>query len=916
MVTVGTAVELVSNSNFRKTFEVLTGHKPYPWQESLFSEFLKDSLPADINLPTGAGKTSIIAIWLIALCHQASVGAMTLPRRLIWVVNRRVVVDQATDDAVEIRERLIAANVNPELRWLRNQLQPVGVSQDEILAISTLRGEREDNKEWSKDPSRPAIIIGTVDMIGSRLLFSGYGDGPYWRAQHVGLLGHDGLIVNDEAHLSPAFAKLLCSIESLQRGSLKPLRTVRLSATYPSGRCWPRSLDADRADERFRKVFEAQKKLVIQTVPSSRIEQTMIDLAAQSGAGRTLVFVTEPEKARKIAGAIRKKVSTEARKHVLTLTGTMRGFERDQLIAKDEFKPFAGRMRPAEDHWLVATSAGEVGINISSDRLITGCDTLDHLIQRFGRLNRFGETNGVAHLIASDKEKEERAEALKVLTTRLSENQTDGYDISPRALFGFPLDKTACSPEPRTAALHPWHVDVWSQTSLGAHPARPQVEPWLHGQEDNLPETYVAWREYTDTVANPQLVTDDDRQEVFEEYPLLAHEQLREPTIQLLKKLKELFEADDRTIEAIRRKSDGSVDAITLPKLRTNGRPIDIRDERSERAAIRELAYSQLILPPGCGQPRDGMFHPEWHLDGESADSSENAPVYDLSGAILRDGELLEGVQRESRASYRAEKQEDESYLLHRFGGFPGVVYPPEELKVLTRPKLETFARQRGFRFLLELLAKDDEGESSPETILLFFGPARKAKNASQQVLSVSTHNDDVSKTVQSLAKALRLEKDLMDALAESGSWHDLGKAREIWQRAAGNWNAETRQKLYEHPVAKPVGIMRGRQLAGFRHELASILDAKRGLDLNPDARDLVLHLIAAHHGHGRPCFRAKTYDREHLSESAQEALETVKRFGRVQRKYGAWGLAYIEAILRAADAIASDDAPEQSPNA
>jgi len=45
------------------------------------------------------------------------------------------------------------------------------------LAISTLRGELADNREWQTDPARPAIIVGTVDMIGSRLLFSGYGAG-------------------------------------------------------------------------------------------------------------------------------------------------------------------------------------------------------------------------------------------------------------------------------------------------------------------------------------------------------------------------------------------------------------------------------------------------------------------------------------------------------------------------------------------------------------------------------------------------------------------------------------------------------------------------------------------------------------------------------------------------------------------
>jgi len=71
--------------------------------------------------------------------------------------------------------------------------------KDEPLAISTLRGQFADNREWSADPSRPAVICGTVDMIGSRLLFSGYGVGFKSRPLHAGFLGQDALLIHDEA---------------------------------------------------------------------------------------------------------------------------------------------------------------------------------------------------------------------------------------------------------------------------------------------------------------------------------------------------------------------------------------------------------------------------------------------------------------------------------------------------------------------------------------------------------------------------------------------------------------------------------------------------------------------------------------------------------------------------------------------
>ena len=257
----------VAKSDFATHFEGLTGNQPYPWQQKLFDLFSTGEIPPDVNLPTGSGKTSIIGIWLLALARQAveQSQAMTIPRRLVWVVNRRVVVDQATEEAEQIRKHLAPDSGIAQLGPVRHALRSLSLGNDnrELIAISTLRGEREDNREWSEDPSRPAIIVGTVDMIGSRLLFSGYGDGRYWRAQHAGLIGHDTLIVNDEAHLTQAFAALLSKVQQRQRGTLKPFRTLRLSATHSSSECWPNSLDDDRKDGRFRRVFEAKKNVQI-----------------------------------------------------------------------------------------------------------------------------------------------------------------------------------------------------------------------------------------------------------------------------------------------------------------------------------------------------------------------------------------------------------------------------------------------------------------------------------------------------------------------------------------------------------------------------------------------------------------------------------------------------------------------------
>ena len=118
------------------------------------------------------------------------------------------------------------------------------------------------------------------------------------------------------------------------------------------------------------------------------------------------------------------------------------------------FQRFAFDAERDADCWLVATSAGEVGVNISCDRLITELDSAGHLLQRFGRLNRFGETEGVATVVVGKKNEGAELDTLAYL-------ESLGGDISPRALRENPPGPECLSPEPNRASLLPWLIDVW-----------------------------------------------------------------------------------------------------------------------------------------------------------------------------------------------------------------------------------------------------------------------------------------------------------------------------------------------------------------------------------------------------------------------------------------------------------------------
>jgi len=145
------------------------------------------------------------------------------------------------------------------------------------------------------------------------------------------------------------------------------------------------------------------------------------------------------------------------------------------------------------------------------------------------------------------------------------------------------------------------------------------------------------------------------------------------------------------------------------------------------------------------------------------------------------------------------------------------------------------------------------------------------------------------------------------EAVVLAAQTHDLGKRRQDWQRSIGNPNPQ-------EWFAKSGAGWRPRDLGSYRHEFGSVLDLLDGEvfaagEVGAEIRDLVLHLVGAHHGYGRPHFPDEyaVDSAEHTTIAAVSAAgEVPQRFARLQRRYGRWGLAYLESLLRAADYEAS----------
>lgn len=868
---------------FERTFRALTGSGPFPWQIELHRRLVAGEWErlSSCDIPTGLGKTAIIPIWLIALADRGD----DVPRRLVYVVNRRTVVDQATAEAERMRNELKEpeGGPTPEVKALRDRLASLCAldfgSESPPLAISTLRGQFADNREWSADPARPAIIVGTVDMIGSRLLFGGYGLGFKTKPLHAGFLGQDALLVHDKAHLEPALQKLIEAVRDEQRnepaplGEAKRLKVMALTATPRGGDALQLS-EADRTHPVVKKRIEARKSLHLHEYDDEKkLPERLAEFAlAHKDSKRTvLVFARTVEAVEKVVEKLKKEGQTQ----VEPLTGTLRGKERDGLVKKSVFQRFLPGADPGmESAYLVCTSAGEVGINISSDHLVCDLTTFESMAQRFGRVNRFGGRDDTRIDVLYPKHFEEgelddrRAKTLALLR----ELNEDG---SPAALGDLnPKDREeAYSPEPEYQLTSDVLFDAWALTSIrGDLPGRPPVGPYLHGLTDREPPvTHVAWRKEVEIIG-PELRGRYDPKRLLEAYPLKPQEWLRDRSSRVFKQL-ELIAKRRPDAWAWLLDDDGSVEPLTLQELADKDRK-DRIDDRT------------VLLPPSAGGLEEGF------LSGESTWADDVADDwYDEQGQKRRkrwrSNDPVPSAPKEMRLILTidtdpdADDREDAEEA------------PSEEgLAVAETSAPDRESSDRFWYWYVKPRSSDDDMSRTARGAILWH-----------------VHTEDVTENTRKIIRKLRLPSEVKEALPRAAEWHDLGKDRPQWQKSIGNRDPNL---LLAKSGTNKAGRA-GRRIdfeTDYRHEFGSMLDARAMLrEESDDVRNLILHLIAAHHGRGRPHFdQDEAFDLKppRGDGSNQVAAEVPRRFARLQRQFGRWGLAYLESLLRAADYSAS----------
>lgn len=814
----------MNSIEFCEVFEKLTSNPPFPWQQALYDRFVSgaaDHIPASCNLPTGLGKTSVIAIWLIALANRPD----KMPRRLVYVVNRRTVVDQTTHEVLRIRDSL------PKVHVLPDHVRQV--------AISTLRGQFADNREWSANPSRPAVICGTVDMIGSRLLFSGYGLGFRAKPLHAGFLGQDVLLVHDEAHLEPAFQDLVNAIqaEQVRCGDFGKFRVMELSATSRQGGVPFGLTEADHKQPEVRKRIEAKKTIHLH---SSSDEKQLADEIANLAFGfkdsglAVIVFVRKVEDVEKVV----KKLPKERTRQ---LTGTLRGLERDRLVEDAIFKRFLPKAEPKDETvYLVCTSAGEVGVNISADHMVCDLSTFESMAQRFGRVNRFGLRDDTEiHVVYPvsfgkdgainelDQRRMKTLALLQLLKGNGSPNALNNLDANAR--------RDSFAPPPIILPTSDILFDAWALTTIRDKlPGRPPVEPYLHGvSEWQPPETYVAWREEVQRINTEDLLTQFEPADLLTDYPLKPHELLRDVSSRVFERLKKLKAEPETPVWIV--SEDGTVWVRTLGDLKDG-------DKNS-------LDFKTVLLPPTAGGLENGMLTSDGDKANDVADTAERVRVWDKSDPKATDMRLIRRIN-----------------------------FEPYESDEQTEPKSWLW---------FEALSGDN-----------------KDAKASKMPVTLTVHVADVVREAHAIIARLPLPDDISKCIKLAAQWHDQGKCRKLFQTILGN-------SEYPARVLAKSGKKGGRIEEKYRHEFGSLLDTLANPEfaaLDFETQDLVLHLIAVHHGRARPHFDSEeAFDPDAMDEAITKvASEIPRRFARLQRKYGRWGLAYLESLFRAADYAAS----------
>ncbi len=976
---------------------------PFPWQSRLAAAVLatgwRDLL---LDLPTGAGKTSAFDVALYCLACAPD----RMPRRTVLVVDRRIVVDQAGDHARKLLDRLGTATAGPakDIADRLRKLTEAG-PHHAPFRVAVMRGGMPRDNDWARRPDQPVLGVSTVDQVGSRLLFRGYGINRMSASIHAGLIGNDTLILLDEVHLAVPFAETLDAIQDRYRaprdergGELARLLPERFCVVPMSATVRDVRKDARRfglgPDDRSHPVLErritAHKLVGLGLVKvTGDDEGKKLELLAQRAVADALALQAAGAR---VVGIVLNRVDCARRAHriladdhvgttgTMLVTGRMRPLERDWLV-RDLLLQRAGatRVRSATEapFIVVATQCIEAGADLDLDGIVTECASLDALRQRFGRVDRRGirrETRSVI-LARSDLATPGASDpvyggALAATWAWLGERAAEamldfGIAWLPPAVDanGQPLTTVLADP-PHAPVLMPAHLDAWAQTSIPITP-EPEVALWLHGPKNPTADVQIVWRALSLSAPGSSEEPDPESPawetwhraraaQITEVLDAVRPSALESVTVPLRAALRWLAGEPATSIADVIDGDASDVDEALPRRQPAHDKLVGWRWDGTAARSVtpRQIRPGDVIVVDGTrGGMRDGSFDPE---------STE--PVLDLGDLAQTRGRGVATLRLERDAleiwqlstevlaampTALAEETEREFKLRICDWVRDWTAMPAPEVGIATTADRQALyealtprrARLADIGAGQVLTARIDRTVLGLAADLETYEAISESADSSFQAgeVSLRRHSDDVRGFAGAFGKSVGLAPALCRDLELAGWLHDVGKADPRFQRWLVGGD-ELRASVLTEPLAKSglePGNAQGRGAArrragypeGYRHELLSLAMIEHSEVLREASDpDLVKHLVSSHHGWCRP-FAAPTDADEDIPVTLSHGPVTytattrhqlarldggpLDRFWRLTARYGWWGLAWLEAILRLADHRASERADE-----